>query len=314
MRLLCPHCTQAITIADSEAGKEIDCPLCKQRFAAPQLFAPPAPYAVAPAPVVEPKPAVAMPPVVPEVAQTSPAPESTAAPKPPATPGSRRSCWLTVCPNVLAWIAPAALLVAFILSFFSWAGMYPAGYSAYTQNAWLALFASVSADPVAEDELKLLTDIKDRLRTSWWLLPYLPLLLLGVAAAWAGVIASRLKLKLPSVVQSFWQYRSAAIGVLSVLMLFFVMAQWSAGIGLQRAIHDRIEAEHATAKAEANTPEKMQRWEMKVAMQQGAYQVRTTIWLRLVVLSHAIAAIAIVLEAWMLLRGDRSPPRIGLEW
>lgn len=28
MRLLCPHCSQSIAIADTEAGKPVSCPLC----------------------------------------------------------------------------------------------------------------------------------------------------------------------------------------------------------------------------------------------------------------------------------------------
>src|SRR5213079_261119 len=52
-------------------------------------------------------------------------------------------------PRVIRWVPAGALFLAFVLTFFPWNGLFPGGYSAYTQSAWGGLFANVSVDPVA---------------------------------------------------------------------------------------------------------------------------------------------------------------------
>ena len=64
--------------------------------------------------------------------------------------------------------------------------------------------------------------------------------------------------------------------MLAGLLLLFLLAQWASGFGLQRAVNEWVESEYADTKAAANTPEKLQRWEMQVAMKKGEYHVKTT--------------------------------------
>jgi hypothetical protein len=98
------------------------------------------------------------------------------------------------------------------------------------------------------------------------------------------------------------------------LLLLLLMAQWASGFGLQRAVNDWVESEFAETKAAANTPEKLQRWEMQVAMKKGEYHVKTTPWLRLALLMHLIATAAVVTEAGLTLRGKKPPPRLAAMW
>jgi hypothetical protein len=316
MRLLCPFCQKAIAVPDSDAGKAVHCPECGQQFAAPQLFTP------APTPMPEPIPfeKPATPPAVPETyvhdqpTATKPL-ELPEVPKPDRElSGFAHMSSFPLEPRVIRWIPAGALFLAFLLTFFSWDGLFPAGYPAYTQSAWGALFAGMSYDSVAEDELKLKDDLNQRLHSSWWLLPYLVLLFPTLALAIAGPVVDLAKLKLPPAVDSLWQFRAAVLAVLTVLILLFLLAQWANGLGLQRAVNEKVEADYAETKAAANTPEKMQRWEMKVAMTKGAYHVQSTPWLRLAILLHLLAAAAVLAETGLMLRGTKSPPRVGVMW
>ena len=122
------------------------------------------------------------------------------------------------------------------------------------------------------------------------------------------------KVKLPANVEQLWHFRPALLGVLCVVTLLFLMAQWASGFGLQRAIQSKIEADFAESKAAANTPEKLQRWEMRVDAAKGYYHVRTTAWLRLAVLLHLLAAASVAIEAGLTFRGNKPLPRLAAMW
>lgn len=336
MRLLCPFCQQSLTLPDSDAGKAVNCMYCGQQFPAPQLYSsaspdpasesPPAPQApVQPGAAWNPPPS----PVVETPVSEKPSPEKAVPPPPPAVEGRDLPTLpppdremsgfghltsLPIEPAVIRWIAPAALFAAFILTFFSWDGMFPAGYPAYTQSAWGCLTGGVSKDEVAEDELGLGKDLEERVRMNWWLLPYLVLLFPALLLAWAGPVVGLLNVKLPAGLHNLWQYRPALLGVIAVVTLMFLSAQWATGFGLQRAIREKIEADFADKKAAANTPEKVQRVEMKEAMARGEFYVKTTVWLRLAFAMHLLAALAVVIEAGLTLRGSKPPPRVGVMW
>lgn len=322
MRLLCPFCQKAISVPDSEAGQTVACTECGQQFAAPQLYTPPPALAEA-APAPPPKPVA---PPVPETYvphRNDPEPADPGLPDLPAPDrelsGYARMVSVPLDPRVIRLVPPAALFLALVLTLFPWNGLYPAGYPAFTQNAWQGLLGWMFRDEVADDELKFngqkLGDELDKsLHSSWWLLPYLLLLLPTVLLAAAGPVVDLAKVKLPPPVASAWQFRPALLAVLTVVTLLFLLAQWANGFGLQRAVHNQIEAEYADQVAAANTREKMQRVEMKVAMVKGAFNVRTTPWLRLVVLMHLIAVGAVAIEAGLTLRHKKAPPRVAVLW
>jgi hypothetical protein len=115
-------------------------------------------------------------------------------------------------------------------------------------------------------------------------------------------------------VEAAWKFRAMVLGALVIMMLLFFMAQWASGLGLQRAVESRLEDQHAKDKADANTPEKMQRWEMKVAKAKAADQVHTTPWMRLTFLLQLLAALAVVADAGLTLRGTKPAPRVAVMW
>src|SRR5262245_42985773 len=194
MRLLCPFCQKAITVQDSEAGKAVNCPECGQQFAAPQPYAPVVSggdASMTSAPPVQPPPPSEMFPPAGSYARD----RDRLIPAPPELPtlpqpdvemsGYSRMKSLALDPKILRWVPPGALTLAFFLTFLPWVGMYPAGYSAYTQNAWQCAFAGLSWDPVAESWMKASADLKDRLHWNTWLIPYLLLLFPALIIAWA---------------------------------------------------------------------------------------------------------------------------------
>jgi hypothetical protein len=328
MRLLCPFCQKAITVPDTEAGKAVNCPECGQQFAAPQLYTP------APAPLSE------LPPLPSEKRDGySPVPETYVGkgepthrvdldlPDVPAPDrelsGYSHIASLPLEPHVLRWIPAAALFLTFVLTVFPWNGCFPAGYSAFTQNAWGAATGVMSHDDVAYEELRVgdsktgdkVGDVLDkRLHMNLWLFPYLLLIFPTLLLAVAGPVVDMGKVKLPPEVQRYWQYRPVVLGVLATLLLLLLLAQWASGFGLQRAVNEWAEAEFAESKATATTPEKLQVWEMQVAMLKGKFHVKTTPWLRLAVLFHLLAAAAVLAEAGLMMRGTKPPPRVAAMW
>jgi hypothetical protein len=338
MRLLCPFCQKQITVADIEAGKSVECPLCHQTFPAPYLHVTP-PSSEAPVTTgttTEAEPAFVAkhtltptPTPSPYTLETNGTPPIT--PPPAATPTPRErpksapnveqelSGLQTVKSfpielHVVRWIPALALTVIFILSFFSWVGMYPGGYPAYTQHGWQGLFADLSHDPVAEDEWKLGADLRERLKSSWCLLPYFLLLLPTLVLAWMGPILTFAKPKLPPIVEKIVQYRSALLAVLAFFMLLAIGVQWARGFGLEHAVYSRLDEKAAEAKTTANTPDKLQRWEMKYDSDLGAYNLRTTTALRFVFWLHVLALIVVAIEAGLQLRGNKPAPRVGVMW
>ena len=317
MRLLCPHCQQPVTLGDDVAGKTVTCPSCSQAFAAPQLYASPPPvdsYVLAPPPALPaskvPEPPTVAPATKPEPSVTRPyQPSADVAPA-----GFAHQKSIPLHPTVFRWLPAAALTLAFLLTFFPWAGMYPAGYAAYTQNAWDGLFAGLGKDKVADNEMKLEPDLREKLHSNWSLLLYLWLLVLALALAWAGPLVDRMKFKLPAALNAMWKFRPALLAILATLTLIFLLAQWASGFGIQKAGEALMEARHADAKTAANTPEQEQRWEMGVARDVGALNLRTTFWLRLAALAHLVALLAVAGEAILQARGQKPPPRVGIMW
>jgi hypothetical protein len=314
MRLLCPFCQKAITVADSEAGKAVNCPECGQQFAAPQLYTP---SPVTPPPMPPPVPANAPDAPVQETYISVPEFEKPA----PAAPakvredsGDPKTFSFPLDPKIIRWIPAAALFIAFVLTFLPWNGLYPAGYPAYTQNAWQALLGWNSKDAVAEDMMKLGSELDEGVRSCLWLLPYLLLFLPTLVLALAGPAVELIKIKLPEGVERFWQFRPAALGLLAIMMLMLLAAQWVSGFGLQKAVDQAIDQKMEATKSEANTPEKMQRWEMRASQLKGSTHVKTTPWLRLAMFMHIVVAIAVIAEAGLMLRGKKPPPRVVVMW
>jgi hypothetical protein len=214
----------------------------------------------------------------------------------------------------MQWLAPIGLTLALILTLFKWNGSFPAGYAAYTQNAWQALFATMSTDPVAEKLMGMEQSIKDRLNSSWWLLPYLIFLVLAVVLAWAHHLVSRGRIQLPVLLQGIWNIRLALLAALAGIVLFLLLAQVVGGFSLEHAVSNMVSQQFAEDSKLAKTPEEIQVVQMKVAQEFGRFQIIDTTWLWLAILMHLLALVGIAAETAIHERGNRPPPRVGIFW
>ena len=146
MNLLCPNCQKMLQVPEQYAGQQMKCPLCAGEFtvpALPQVAAPamaprgPAPGFAAPPPVKEsppPRGGAALP----NHSETDdgPSPAADRAPPPPPPEGYAHARVLTLNQRLIPFLAPAALGLIFLLTFFPWIGLYPGGVNAGTQSAW----------------------------------------------------------------------------------------------------------------------------------------------------------------------------------
>src|SRR5262249_10366986 len=151
MNLLCPSCQKMLQVSEQAAGQQMRCPLCNNTFTVPPLpdapsLTPSPPPPPAPAPAAEVYP-LADDPHAPLQMLTAdaPPPVPSRAPVPPPPPPvvgdytKLRS--IVISPRVVPWIAPIALVVLFLLTFFPWISARGEGF-----NAWSLGFGDGSKD------------------------------------------------------------------------------------------------------------------------------------------------------------------------
>src|SRR5262245_18351880 len=143
MRITCPHCQKSVVVPDASAGTPTPCPLCGNIFTPPALAGsalelPPEPPPP-PASSYQPPPR----PAAPKPAAASTPPAAAPSPPPPST-GLQPYCRCVLRRDVVEWLVPGGLALAFLLTFFTWVSCSPAGFTIFTQGAWGAAFGSFS--------------------------------------------------------------------------------------------------------------------------------------------------------------------------
>ena len=322
MRLICPNCQQAITVPETVSGASVVCTNCSHSFTAPEL------YSLAPVeqPATTSKPSLqtSAPESVPSGPraagnETSPASASKAEPAPAkdglvAKEGLLKTRSIPLNRTLFEWLAPYCLVLIFLLTFFKWAGFYPAGYAAYTQNPWQAMIGDMSVDPVSEKVLGKEEETNRDLRASWWLVPYFLFLLAGLVLAWVEPILRTLKVKPPRAIENLLRFRPAALSACVGLTLFFLVIQSITGFGLEHALKEKAPQAMIEDKEKAKTPEETQITQIKIAEVESRFQVRGTLAWRLALLLHFLALAGIIGETVLIHRGPKPPPRVGVMW
>jgi hypothetical protein len=155
MNLLCPSCQKMLQVPDQYAGQQMRCPLCNNIFTVPGLPEQPGMPAAPPPPPPAPYPGPAAPPPAPPLVPDPMAFKPTDAPTiaPPArsyapAPSVQERDYLTlksiwISKKVIPWIAPMAISLVFLLTFFPWISI--GGKGAPTKdlpnfNAWSLAF------------------------------------------------------------------------------------------------------------------------------------------------------------------------------
>ncbi len=320
MRLTCPHCQQSVTVPDTAAGQSTSCPNCHKLFTPPALIGAAIDAAPEPPPVVTPP----APPT--RAAGTTVAGPGTSLPNGPgATPagdrdrslstaGAHPCCRLTLRREVVHWLAPAALGIAFLLTFFSWVGVYPNGTPVFTQNAWKGASGSFAVDAVGGDVMKREEDVLHKY-SGWslFLLLYLILLILTVPLALADRILPAAGVAVPDVFRGIWPHRQMIVAGLCAALLVLLFFALAVGFGLEtaaaRAAEEAVPLAQGTDGA-APTPRQLRLREVQRDVALSHYALAHTTWLTLAVIAQIVALAGAGLAVWLDRHPDRPEPRV----
>lgn len=296
MNLLCPNCQKPLTVPDQYAGQLMKCPLCNGTFGVPGLPPPPAPP---PAPEPEvfkltPEPPRPKPESSSVSAKSeSPKTEAPAPPPPPLPPsGYERTFSLVLIPQAMAWIAPVALGLIFLLLFMPWVSVYEFPKKEwYSQLGWGTGFGS-----------------------EWSLLGafYILLLFPTIALAIAVAIVPLLPMKLPPPVDKILAWRAAILAAVILLPTLILFAQIAVfGFGLEQVVKTT-----ADGPKDPKPPENLQGRLMTKETNRDVAQATLvrTFWLDMVVLLSLVALAGAGLDACLQFRGNRLPPRLDVMW
>jgi hypothetical protein len=310
MNILCPACGKRVAVPDEAAGRPTPCPLCGEAFTPPALT----PAAIDAAPPV-PKPAPPPPsPPPPAPPPFTPPPAAVTSPSEPSRAGGQ-CCTLTLSRRWVRWLAPVALIAAFVLSFFPWVGSYPNGSPVYTQSAWKAMRGAVGvADPAGEYVMKKHEALEKNSNVNGCLVLYC-LLLIPAALLSAGVIATSLvDFTMPDAVQRVWGQRDLALAALGLILPALLAVPLLFGFGLEKAAALAAEAAvpPVAAPAEGAKPDALesQKRDLRRDVEFASYAVDRTWWLRLALLAQGVALFGTAATVWLNRRGDRPEPRV----
>jgi hypothetical protein len=246
------------------------------------------------------------------------------APSPSAATGYTRAFGFAISPEVVQWIAPACLVLSFLLTFFSWNGAYPGGYGVYTQGAWGALAGSFSTDPVGEKVLQLDPEkpldkttarLRDQVHSNWLLLLYLPLIFVTAALAVLFTLYPMLNINIPPNLEQYLPFRMGLITVLALLLFLMLGLQSLNGFGLENALAQRARSEVKVNMPDRPTDEEVKQFEIMEGTQLGKWNVRHTFALRLALLCNVVAAVAAAAMFAMNRHGtEKRWPRLDVSW
>ncbi len=339
MNLLCPNCQKPLTVAEQYAGQPMRCPLCAGTFTVPALpQTPPPSPPPAPAETYGVKDPVAPPPPPPELNFESapPAPKAPSSftgsppsgPSPaftdeqpnfPVTPtpeGYHRKYTIWFSPRVLQYVAPVAVFLILILTFFAWTGVYPGGVPSAWQNAWQAVYGGWSYDA---DVIKDHPPFAEGAGPGWnflllfYLLLFIPTLVVTVGCLALAFVSPA---KLPPAIHPILPWRWGIVAALNLVLLLFLVLQLMFGFSLENsyiAAADKAVAAKAQDRKGGVSSSEEQRSD---AIERGRARqdVSRTVWLDLVVLFSILAVAGAGLMFCLNRRGTRPAPRIDMLW
>ncbi len=362
MNILCPNCQRPVSVDEQHAGQLLKCPLCGGTFTVPTLppAAPPS-FGTAPAfpgmtsgtvaeptaetygLVAEPKPAPAptgadraaastASPRLDKAPASSPwdlqtplgASPSRPEPPPPPPPGgyvhvrSRR-----LNPKVVAWTAPAAMVLVFLLTFFPWVGMYPGGEQVAKQNGWQAAFGGHTVDRVYEGlaSWERLREGEGEQRVakvpaSGVLIVFVLVLIVAVVATVGACVVESdpRRFQLPPALSLLWPRRHFLVSGLALLLFLLLVLELLKGFPIENKTAAVVDRVFAAQRAEIKSDDGQRRKALQEGETLSAYNLQRTTWLRLTVLLLLVAVVASLLDYWLQRRGNRPLPRVDWMW
>jgi hypothetical protein len=206
-----------------------------------------------------------------------------------------------------------ALLLLFILLFFSWTGVYPGGYGIYWQNAWRTIGGGYAADPVGEKALRDTKPFED-IGSNWAMLFYVLLVLIALVLAILPLLQAHTTLQLPGAVKQIQPWRLAILLGATLVAFFILLAQSWVGFGLENAVTAAATKKLETAGANAKTDEDKKIVEIHQGLELDKWNLHRTVKYWLALLCTVVALVGVALEFWLQRRGPRPLPRIDIQW
>lgn len=245
-------------------------------------------------------------------------------PSTPAPEGYQRKYTIWFSPKYLQYVAPVALFLIFVLTFFPWVGVYPGSVADAWQNAWQATVGGYSFDPdvvvaappfpkYTEKDAEKSTEPGYNVLLIFYLLLLIPTLLIA-----AGCLALRFMppAKLPPAAHPVLPWRWGIVAGLNLILLLFLALQLVLGFSLVNnvlaATDSKINAR--AEKREAGVTTTTQARQDSIDRGLIRQELRRTIWLDLVVFLHLVALAGAGLMFWINRRASRPAPRIDALW
>jgi hypothetical protein len=310
MNLLCPNCQKMLQVPEQYAGQLMKCPLCTGTFTVPALPQSPAPPPPPPQQFTPPQ-NVPQPP--PDLGMgMGPAHETAGAPLPPPAGYTHQRSY-TLSSRVVSWIAPLCLIGIFVLLFFSWIGMYPAGVGVVTQSGWNAAFGGYGQpSEVWMDANRDEMDFLKNLGVSLWLVLFLLVLLpaLVVALGTTLIHARLVPVELPPSLAQYWSFRPLLVSLLCLGGLVFLVLQLVSSFRIEEDAWKQAEkmAKALPGYKEPATPEQRDRFKLDTGKEYGKFNLERTGWLTLAVILAVAALLGSLLDYWAERRGPQAPP------
>jgi hypothetical protein len=317
MELICPHCQQKITVADSVAGQTTSCPKCSGPFTAPLLPSPMAPAgnpsAYTPAGPSTPTGDASAAAAAPSTAGAAPGPGTDAPPLLTPTTETRPRRAIVLEPRVVRWIAPACLVANFFLLFFPWVGVYIGntvfGGTMLARQAGGGIAFGLTPTRADEKLFEPLTSNSPAIL----ILLYFLLMLAGlvVVAAFAAISFGppELKRKLPHWSPQLLQYRSMAVVAISVFAFLCVELH---RLFINFPIENAAQASAKSVMEDAKSGAEATR--APLADMVTTPIVQRTGWFSCVAFLNWLAMLGSLADVWLERRGQRAPPELILEW
>jgi hypothetical protein len=319
-----------LTVEEKYAGQMMKCPLCGGTFTVPGLpaapavpAAPPEVYSLEPEPAppaAEPAPAPSPAPATPAATAPTPEPAAAPAPAPPPPEGYRRVFSIWFNPEVLQFIAPAALLLVFVLQLFAWVGVYPGGVAAATQSAWGIAFGGYTEERDMASLFRLPTeqqvaegDAKDiRPGFSFLMFVYLLLFFPTLIVTVGCLVLEFVPIKMPPALEKVLPWRWGIVAALNLAVFLFLGLQLPGKIGLETSAKEWSQKQLENREKERHE-KSVPRLQAEAERGRDEETARTFVF-RLVVLLHLLAIVSAAMMFWIGQRGTRPLPRIDVMW
>jgi hypothetical protein len=222
---------------------------------------------------------------------------------------------LTLRRDVVPWLAPVALLIAFILTFFPWVGVYPSGTPVYVATAWQAAGGYFRVvDGLGESVMGRESILEKNSHWSGWLMLYLFLLIPAVILAAAERAVPWLGGTIPNALRPIWPYRQLVLSLLCAGLCLLLLGALLFGFGLEtaaaRAADERVPVPVPAADGTPPTTPQIQTRNIRRDVELASYALSRTYWLVLAFDAHLVALIGAGLGMWLERNPHRPEPRI----